>query len=429
MNVTIRVLTLLAGLLFGRAAQAQQITLFSLPSGSQPSGITLGPDRALWITERLGNRIARLSSAGELTEFPIPTLNSGPTGIVLGSDGNLWFIEATAARIGRLSPTGQFAEFSLAMGGGDIDAITSGPDGQVWVTVQRGFVTSLAKINPAGTVTEYVLPRSSTATGITGGPDGNIWYTRATTQESSIGRITTSGSVTGEWQLSGGSYPWDIETGSDGNLWFVERLANKIGRITPAGSITEFSIPTPNTEPVEIARGPDGHLYFSVLNANKLGRVATNGSITEIPLPAGVVRAGRITAGPGGIWFTVFPGDQVARLSTGNCSSGEGDALCLQNRFRARLTWRRPGGQTSSTATPVPLTQDTGAFWFFSNANLELMVKVVDGRTVNGRFWVFFGSLTNIEFTLTVTDTETGVTRTYGNQPGQLQSLADTAAF
>ena len=77
----------------------------------------------------------------------------------------------------------------------------------------------------------------------------------------------------------------------------------------------------------------------------------------------------------------------------------------------------------------VPITSDTGSFWFFSNANLEVIVKVLDGRSVNGHFWVFYGALSNVEYTITVTDTETGAVRTYFNPQGQLASVADTSAF
>ena len=73
----------------------------------------------------------------------------------------------------------------------------------------------------------------------------------------------------------------------------------------------------------------------------------------------------------------------------------------------------------------MPLTGDTGAFWFFDPANLELMIKVLDGRAVNGYFWVFYGSLSNVEFTVTVTDTTTGAVKTYHNAPLQFASQAD----
>jgi len=53
----------------------------------------------------------------------------------------------------------------------------------------------------------------------------------------------------------------------------------------------------------------------------------------------------------------------------------------------------------------------------------------VDGRALNGRFWVFSGALSNVEYTITVTDTSTGQVRTYANPAGSLVSLADTSAF
>ncbi|HYL04796.1 MAG TPA: hypothetical protein VE075_02085 [Thermoanaerobaculia bacterium] len=54
---------------------------------------------------------------------------------------------------------------------------------------------------------------------------------------------------------------------------------------------------------------------------------------------------------------------------------------------------------------------------------------VATARAVNGKFWVFFGALSDVEYTLTVTDTATGVVKTYHNPAGRLASVADTSAF
>jgi virginiamycin B lyase len=56
-------------------------------------GITAGPDGNLWFTEYGGNKIGRITTAGVITEFPIPTDDSEPWGITSGPDGNLWFTE------------------------------------------------------------------------------------------------------------------------------------------------------------------------------------------------------------------------------------------------------------------------------------------------------------------------------------------------
>jgi ELWxxDGT repeat protein len=103
--------------------------------------------------------------------------------------------------------------------------------------------------------------------------------------------------------------------------------------------------------------------------------------------------------------------------------------LCLSGgRFSVEVAWKDFQGHTGQ-GTAVPLTGDTGTFWFFNAANVELVVKVLDGRPVNGKLWLFYGALSNVEYTLTVTDTETGTVRTYTNPSGRFASVADTNAF
>jgi hypothetical protein len=105
-----------------------------------------------------------------------------------------------------------------------------------------------------------------------------------------------------------------------------------------------------------------------------------------------------------------------------------GDALCLGGgRFRAWIRFTAPNG--TGVGHPVSLTTDTGAFWFFSANNIELALKVVDGRAVNGKFWVFGGALTDVEYDLEIFDTTTGFTWRRHNSQDQLVSFADTTAF
>ncbi|QQR74481.1 MAG: hypothetical protein IPJ17_02485 [Holophagales bacterium] len=111
------------------------------------------------------------------------------------------------------------------------------------------------------------------------------------------------------------------------------------------------------------------------------------------------------------------------------CAASE-TTLCLGagGRFAAEVAWRSHDGTTGVGHTR-PQSTDTGTFWFFDAGNLELMVKVLDGRGINGHTWVYYGSLTDVEFTLTITDTETGAHRSYTNPRGQMASAADVEAF
>ena len=56
-------------------------------------------------------------------------------------------------------------------------------------------------------------------------------------------------------------------------------------------------------------------------------------------------------------------------------------------------------------------------------------MKVLDARSINGQFWVFYGALSNVEFTLTVTDTVTGASKTYFNPLDVFASVGDTSAL
>ena len=117
-----------------------------------------------------------------------------------------------------------------------------------------------------------------------------------------------------------------------------------------------------------------------------------------------------------------------ARLDAAPCTASE-SVLCLSaQRFSVDVRWRDFQGNTG-VGRATRLTPDTGYFWFFSESNVELVVKVLDARGFNGHFWVFFGALSNVEYTLTVTDTVTGATKSYQNPAGQFASVGDTAAF
>ena len=140
--------------------------------------------------------------------------------------------------------------------------------------------------------------------------------------------------------------------------------------------------------------------------------------------------AGRIAAARWTVLLALVLGSLLGpeRALAAACSP-DAARLCLQgNRFQAEVSWTAPGFG-SGAGKAVPLTGDTGTFWFFSNSNTELVVKVLDGRGVNRHFWVFYGGLSDVEYTLTVTDTWTGLHADYHNPRGHLASAADVNAF
>jgi hypothetical protein len=63
----------------------------------------------------------------------------------------------------------------------------------------------------------------------------------------------------------------------------------------------------------------------------------------------------------------------------------------------------RPGGEPQFRGH-----HPGGLFWFFDSANPEILVKVLNGCALTNHYWVFYAATTNVGFTLTVTDTQTG---------------------
>jgi hypothetical protein len=120
---------------------------------------------------------------------------------------------------------------------------------------------------------------------------------------------------------------------------------------------------------------------------------------------------------------------KLTPVTTSPCAADD-ETLCLNNgRFQVRATYQTPAGQ-SGNARVVKLTGDTGYLWFFDPSNVEAVVKVLNGCSFNSRYWVFAGGLTNVRTVVTVTDTETGATRTYINpQSTAFRPIQDTGAF
>lgn len=105
--------------------------------------------------------------------------------------------------------------------------------------------------------------------------------------------------------------------------------------------------------------------------------------------------------------------------------------LCLNGgRFRVEVSWQDfSGGSGKGSATPA-VSGTSGVFWFFDPSNWEMLVKVLDGCPVNRHTWVFTAATTNVQYTLTVTDTVTGQFKTYSNPAGHTAAaVTDTEAF
>ncbi len=287
------------------------------------------------------------ATAGQITEFQLPTPESYPSGIAAGADGNLWFTEPGTDRIGRITPNGQITEFPLPPLAAEPTGIAAGADGNLWYTEPSDG--KIGRITPSDQITEFALPPGTQPQQIAAGPDGDLWFTEtehsqgsrsaeeASAEERSgrIGQITPSGQVT-EFPLPTPASrefarPSAISPGPEGEMWFVLAEAKKIGRISSSGQTSLFSV---RQEPHGISDGPEGDIWFTELFSgcnneaevmgSKIGRISATGHLSEFPLPSTFSDPFALTAGPdGNLWFfgSYGPGCRGWRFGSGPSAS------------------------------------------------------------------------------------------------------------
>ncbi|MCA1579783.1 MAG: hypothetical protein LC796_00015 [Acidobacteria bacterium] len=179
--------------------------------------------------------------------------------------------------------------------------------------------------------------------------------------------------------------------------------------------------------------------------AVRAGDVIALTNVTSCGLP---VIAAATSPGAPGPYYSV-QGDITANFAPATTVPQSGPAIIalatdeslsmLSNRFRLTLVATNPRTGAIAVGSPVPLGNGAG---YFSLPDLtgdrffpEVMVKMVDASgspALGGTFWVFHSPLTDVQYTLTITDSVRGRTKSYNNAasaPGQLCGGVDTSAF
>ena len=125
-----------------------------------------------------------------------------------------------------------------------------------------------------------------------------------------------------------------------------------------------------------------------------------------------------------------FSSPLVFQGATGSCQA-DPETLCLQDsRFAVKVNWWNGNGESGVGRIVEAGTDESGMFQFFDADNWEILIKVLNGCGINGRMWVLGASTTDLGYRIVVTDTVTGESRSYENEPGQpAPAIVDTEAF
>ncbi len=188
---TTELLTGTIGELGADGAVSEHALAGAAPGGfgnAEPYSIALGPDGALWFTEQALGRIGRISTAGVLQEFAIPDSagvaqgeygSPAPRFIVAGPDGALWFTDGGDESIGRITTAGQVSEYPIGT------ATPSSPQGIVSTGGELWFAE--AGLDALGSVDPNGQPASPPATA-SGRPNAHARRRRCAARRASAPR-------------------------------------------------------------------------------------------------------------------------------------------------------------------------------------------------------------------------------------------------
>ena len=263
---------------------------WSLNAGNAQSLVEL-IDGAMMLTDTSGRQVLFASLEGGAFESP-----PGDSNLKLTLEENkttkqklAYYLEDPAAHTK--------TKFTLPSGGGVawVPTRTEGTVGTDTMSYAYQTVTQ---------TTEYPLAAKSYPDEITTGPDGNLWYTVYGEQEK-FGTVTPTG-IVHETTLAKYHDARDIIAGAEGNLWFDEPNPSAIDKLTSSGKITEYHVPWHGIL-WYMTQGAEGDLWFT-RHEGTVGKMTPTGEITEYtvtPPPGDSTRPDAITTGPeGNIWFT-----------------------------------------------------------------------------------------------------------------------------
>jgi streptogramin lyase len=194
--------------------------------------------------------------------FPADGPQRDPASLVLTADSVLWAASATNGVLDRIVAGGASSSFELPHWGGTQD-LTVGPDGAVWIAARHYVARHDPATNALRRWTQY---RDAT----------------------------------------------HIETGSDGNLWFIHKPSydfSRLVRMTPAGvELSNFILVGNITGAVFASDGAMWTTRREAGNTTTVVRVDAHGATRTYPLDF----YGRLFAAPGFLW--VAGPDRILRI-------------------------------------------------------------------------------------------------------------------
>ncbi len=226
------------------------------------------------------------------------------------------------------------------------------------------------------------------------------------------------------------SYPCSVDESAGSVTLTVRRVSGSTGAVTVHWATANATASSPGdyagaSGTLSWASGDSSDKSIAVTLVNDSATEADETFTVALSSPTG----GAALGSPASSTVTIHDGDCTPTVCV-----PDSHTLCLAggsgtpNRFRVRVNWT-DFQSNSGPGVALSYTPDSGFFYFFNPQILELLVKVVNGCSLNGAYWFFYGSTSNVALHYTVEDLHACRSKTVDVPLGQFASNGDVAFF
>ena len=252
---------------------------FSITNGvGTDNDIVEGPDGNMWVTlegTQGTNGVARITPAGNVTEFPLANTSYG---IAVGPDDNLWV--STTIGVIKVPPENPDNPTPYDVGLTDGRGIVAGPDGKMWVAGKDQLV-SFGVANPEGTDVSTTIPNLAPH-GMSVGSDGLLWIADGNGRVISATAEAVPTITPHDIQITGAGGAQDVAGGPNGQVAYAAPTTDpqSVGRINPGGDPLKTELT--NSDPFGVTFAPDGAYWVARSQTNDLLRLTPDGKTTTL---------------------------------------------------------------------------------------------------------------------------------------------------